>query len=471
VFTHGASDYLAPLTVALDSGDGLDFADALDQLNLNLVNRTGQSKSAVIQDAGELSPSPVSYAQFDATNSTQWPVLPSPLTRIVAGGATDIMRLALRREAFDTDSYATVLTITDGAGTRIRVALSGTKLTNGTSVAQAAIASTGRRARTAAGGGSAAEAIAFAGLWVGTATITNVSEVHSGALVTNLYAYRTNANGFEVPIAISDSSIGVWTNPLPSLVTVVQTNGGLVLLTNTIPVTNLVVLATNKADGKPLAVRSHIERAPAGAATTPTASQYRLRLLVHVDTNGVSRLLKEVIQQWKDGTTTNDAQGFAVTATAGRNVLVTDPTLIGQFKGAIQRAGVSVGRRLSTAAFDFPGSELPLSGYFALGSVVRGTNLIGATLPTNPFLHKYHPDHDNLDAQYTGTAQPPEVYDVTRAIALEFAPADTNAPPGYGYNRMSGVYRETISGLHKTDLAVDGSFSLTRVATTGVLNQ
>lgn len=425
----------------------------------------------MIQDAAAPSPSPVSYAQFDATNGITWPALPSPWTRVEAGGVTDTLRLALRREAFDTDSYATVLTITDGVGTRIRVTVSGAKVTSGAPVIQSAIASSGKRPKAATGSGSAAEAIALAGLWVGTATITNVSEVHSGALVTNLYAYRTNANGAEVPIAISDTSIGVWTNPLPTRVTVLQTNGGLVLITNALPITNLVVLATNKADGKPLAVRSRIERAPVAATTTPTANPYRLRLLVHVDTNGVTRLLKEVIQQWKDGTTTNDANGFAATATPGRNVLVTDQTLIGQFKGAVQRAGVSVGRRLSTAAFDFPGNELPFSGYFALGSVVRGTNLIGATLPTNPFLHKYHPDHDNLDAQYTGTAQPAEVYDVTRAITFEFDSAGANAFPGYGYDRVSGVYRETISGLHKTDLAVDGSFILTRVATTGVLNQ
>ena len=41
----------------------------------------------------------------------------------------------------------------------------------------------------------------------------------------------------------------------------------------------------------------------------------------------------------------------AVTATPGRNVLVTDPVVIGQFKGAVARDGISVGRRLSTAAF------------------------------------------------------------------------------------------------------------------------
>ena len=465
VFTQGASDYLAPLTVVLDAGDGLDYSREINTLNLTLFNRAGQSRSALVTDASAPAASPLSYAVLDVVNGPTWPALPSPLVRLEAAGASEKLRLAIRREAFSVATYTTVLTITDGAGTRLRVPVSADKVLG--AGASAGSIKSGPRV----GGTPAAEASAHAGLWVGTATITNVSEVHSGALVTNLYAYRKNASGVEVPLAINDPSIGVWTNPQPSRITVVQTNGSLVLITNLAPITNLVVLATNKADGKALAVRTRIERAPASATTTPTASGYRLRLLLHVDTNGVTRLLKEVIQEWKDGTTTNNAQGFAVTATPGRNVLVTDPVVIGQFKGAVARDGISVGRRLSTAAFDFAGNELALSGYFALGSAVRGTNVVGATLPTNPFLHKYHPDHDNLDAQYVGTAQPPEVYDVTRAIAFEFSPADTNAPPGYGYNRVSGVYRETISGLHKADLAVDGSFNLTRVATTGVLNK
>ena len=458
VYTHGASDYLAPLTVALDSGDGLDFGREVDRLNLSLINRSGQALSAVIQDASAPAVSPLSYAQFDALNGTTWPALPSPLTRLEAGGVTDILRLAIRREAFTSDTYATVLTITDGLGTRIRLAATAAKVLAAVQTSQAT---------TNAGADAAAEAIALAGLWVGTATITNVSEVHSGALVTNLYAYLQETNA----VPISDPRIGVWTNPVPSSITVLQTNGSLLVLTNPVPVTNWVVLATNKADGKALAVRRWIERAPASASTTPTASQYRLRLLVHVGTDGVSQLLKEVIQEWQEGTTTNNAQGLAVTATPGRYVLVTDPALLGQFKGSIMRDGVMVGRRLSTAAFDFPGNELPLSGSFALGSVVRGTNVVGANLPTNPFLHKYHPDHDNLDAQFVGTAQPPEVYQVTRVLTFEFAPAPANAPPGYGYNQVGGVYRETIRGLHKEDLAVDGSFSLVRVAMTGVLNQ
>ena len=465
VFTQGASDYLAPLTAVLDAGDGLDFSHEINTLNLTLRNRTSQSLNAVVTDASAPALSPLAYALLDGTNGPTWPTLPSPLARLEAGGAFDTLRLAIRREAFEAASYTTVLTITDGAGTRLRVAVSADKVLG--AGALGGVAKSARVGRS----GPADEASSHAGLWVGTATITNVSEVHSGALVTNLYAYRANGNGVEVPLPLTDPSIGVWTNPLPSRITVVQTNGSLVLITNVSLVTNLVVLATNKADGRALAVRTRLERAPASATTTPTASGFHLRVLLHVDTNGVTRLLKEVIQEWQDGTTTNNSQGFAGTATPGHNVLVTDPVAIGQFKGAVQRDGVSVGRRLSTAAFDFPGNELPLYGYFALGSAVRGTNVVGATLPTNPFLHKYHPDHDNLDAQYVGTAQPPEVYDVTRAISFEFALPEAQAPPGYGYSRISGVYRETISGLHKSDLAVDGSFSLTRVTTTGVLNQ
>jgi hypothetical protein len=209
---------------------------------------------------------------------------------------------------------------------------------------------------------------------------------------------------------------------------------------------------------------------------TPTRSNFDLRLLVHVDINGQARLLKEVIQMWQNGTATNDANGRAVTDKAGRFVLLTDDTLIPQFQGASLRDGTPVGRRLSSASFDFDGgatNALPMSGAFSVGRSNRCAIFLEPNFATNPFKHRFHPDHDNLDASYAGFRE--EAYRIVRNIELHYSPTDpvgqANASLDYGYNVLGGIYRENIGGLHRTNIVAEGTFRLTRVSNTPVLNQ
>ncbi|MEK7677548.1 MAG: hypothetical protein AAB676_17100 [Verrucomicrobiota bacterium] len=211
------------------------------------------------------------------------------------------------------------------------------------------------------------------------------------------------------------------------------------------------------------------------ANPTPTKSDFKLRLLIHVDTNGMPRLLKEVLQMWKEGTYTNDANGDKVVDQPGRYVLLTDETLISQYHGATVRDGAEVGRRLSTVGFDFsssaPNNFLVLAGQFGIGHTLDGAITLTPDFATNPFKHKYHPDHDNLDATFQNYRA--EAYEVTRAFALVFTASDPAGAtaPDYGYGVLAGNYLETIIGLHKNPLIASGTFRLTRVAMIGVLNQ
>jgi hypothetical protein len=247
-----------------------------------------------------------------------------------------------------------------------------------------------------------------AGLWVGSVSLNAVSEVNSGNLVTN-------------PLTHAVTRVGVSTNP------------------------------------------------------TPTRSEATLRLLLHVDTNGTTRLLKEVIQMWQDGITGLDSNGLDVVVERGRFVLLTDDRLIPQFRGAALRDGVPVGRRLSTVGYDFeagPGATtLPMAGHFAISNKLSATLTLSATAPTNPFRHQYHPDHDNLDATFRNFKA--EAYAVARHIELRFAASDPTgrSAPSFGHDTMAGTYREHVSGLHKDDIHVAGTFRLQRVAITPVLNQ
>lgn len=208
---------------------------------------------------------------------------------------------------------------------------------------------------------------------------------------------------------------------------------------------------------------------------TPTKSEMNLRLLIHVAANGQARLLKEVIQMWRNGTYTNNANGDRVADTPGEYVLLTDDTLIPQFGGAVLRDGAAVGRRISTVGYDFPSTTtnnfLNLTGTFAVGQKLTGTLAMPYDAPTNPFMHKFHPDHDNLNARFDGPAI--ESYPTSRQIELSFAsspPAGGAVTADFGYNLMGGTYRETMTGLHKKAINVSGTFRLNRVSQIAQLN-
>jgi hypothetical protein len=420
IYTRGASEYPGPLAVRAELGDGLDYGTAADTLRLILENHRESPQAVQVQDLVAPEANALSYSVFNPTNGFEWLPLftnpPAPTAVTMEAGQQWNWRLAIRREALSNETYTTLLEVKDGLGVRYLVPVSASKVpAGGTGGGQVAGAS---RLKDPA----EEEARTHAGLWVGTATINAVSEAHSGSLIVVSNAW--------VPESLTTNAGVVTTNWMAK--TYVRTNVSL----------------------------------------TPTAAagEFPLRLLLHVDANGRTRLLKEVIQMWQNGTTTNNAQGYAVMATPGRFVLVTDPTRLPQFTGATLRDGIPVGRRLSSAAFDFADNELPLGGNFALNQRLEGSLTVTPNSPTNPFRHKYHPDHDNLNARYDGTADPPEVYTVTREFELRFSPPPTNAPPGYGYNLIDGTYRETLTGLHRTNIVVSGPFRLQRIATTGVLN-
>ncbi len=136
-------------------------------------------------------------------------------------------------------------------------------------------------------------------------------------------------------------------------------------------------------------------------------------------------------------------------------ILVTDPSLLPGLGGAIRRSGKLVGQRFATAAYDFPGNELVLNGGIGQNFACNGTLALPADAATNPFRHKYHPDH----AQ--GIA-------ITRALSLKFTRAMVNVN---GVDQLNGDYEETLTGLHVTALTARGTVLLNRLSPVGVLNQ
>lgn len=211
----------------------------------------------------------------------------------------------------------------------------------------------------------------------------------------------------------------------------------------------------------------------AGVVPEPALQSFSQRFLVHVDVTGQARLIKDVIQMWEEGTLvpSADSPGFNEVAESGRYVLLTDPSLIGLYTGAINRAGQSVGQRFSTVAYDFPGDALLFEGEFVPGGEITTTLVIEPDLPTNPFLHRYHPDHDNKDEQFLNFQL--EAYQVVREMRLTLAENDPRGvnTPAWGESLVGGFFEESITGLHKNPIFTSGEFRFRRISRVPVLNQ
>lgn len=211
------------------------------------------------------------------------------------------------------------------------------------------------------------------------------------------------------------------------------------------------------------------------AAPQPAGSEAQFRLLVHVNGQGQSRLLQNVVVMWKNGTTKPDPADpdKLVVDEPGRYVLLTDASLIPNFSGAAVRDGQQVGRRLSSTAFAFK-NPIAMSGAGEFGAnTVSCLVSLGFDDPLNPFKHKFHPDHNNLDEHYAQTLpEGAESFTVQRALQLEFQPDDPNGfkIPGWGDMQLGGKYRETITGIHKSPIFVEGTFRLQQASRVTVLN-
>lgn len=192
----------------------------------------------------------------------------------------------------------------------------------------------------------------------------------------------------------------------------------------------------------------------AGDSTVASAAggQFSFNVILHADSNGVVRLLKEVTLMQKAGATNDVVQVVALT----------DDRLIPAFQGLVKRSGKLVGIRYASPFFQFSGDALPMSGGIGSGFGVATTNLMPASLPAHPFRHGYHPVHkDPRDMQGIP-------YDVERRIQIQFSESTTL--PGEGRDRLKGTYRETIRGLHRATLLTEGELTLERVSLVNRLN-
>jgi hypothetical protein len=140
-------------------------------------------------------------------------------------------------------------------------------------------------------------------------------------------------------------------------------------------------------------------------------------------------------------------------------------------------------RRLS--AVHLPTSDAlgpwAFTGAMQEGSTLVATIDLGYADPTsNPFVHTYHPDHDNIDNRddtfRTLLPSGKESYDLRRVMTLSFtAPGTDFESRTRGGTTLVGDYAETVSirngGTVLKQFNVLGTFGLTRIANTATLAQ
>lgn len=192
-----------------------------------------------------------------------------------------------------------------------------------------------------------------------------------------------------------------------------------------------------------------VSQVPGGSGST-TSQPFPLTFLMHVDAAGKATLLSQAFTGRL--TTEGNPPGIAV-----KENLVLAP---GQ-------SDIEPRRYVSC--------QLPLdlaiggSGEVATGSSVTWNISITFSDPTNPFVHAYHPDHDNLDAAFKSrAAEGEESYSIRRTCSFEF----TATPPsgasisGWGTTVLGGNYTETLTGLNSRPLEVSGTFIMGRISET-----
>lgn len=211
------------------------------------------------------------------------------------------------------------------------------------------------------------------------------------------------------------------------------------------------------------------------AGTTPTdvSQPFPMKFMFHVDASGQVKLLKEVLIMWKAGVMAPSADNpeFMELVQPGEEVLITNPSLIPQYDGVSLRDGQPVAVRHSTVAYDFNDNEEAMTGGVGFNQSLAVVLELDPQSPSNPFRHKYHPDHDNLDPQFLQYRE--EAFRVTRTMQLTFTPTDPSGqtPPDWGDSQMGGTFLETFSGLHKNPIFVSGEFRAIRISDVSALNQ
>jgi hypothetical protein len=159
-------------------------------------------------------------------------------------------------------------------------------------------------------------------------------------------------------------------------------------------------------------------------------STFPLRLIVHNPASGNAALLQRIYVGVDEAT----------------NVIVASR------ESALNSAYLGASRRISAAHLPWTKENTPWSFDGSLTGSTTLTTIVTldyADQESNPFLHTYHPDHDNLDSSFESVvARGRESYTVERIVMLNITPSAVDGSDFEAGDRtIKGTYAETITVL------------------------
>ena len=398
VYTRGASQFLAPVEASFQGLNELRYPVGSDTKELELrftgsSNTPASRSSAVLGHVLGNQSLPLRFNEFSPQDGTTWRDLPNGFPVSPQGGlARRTVRLAAARERIPGLAYQGIMTLR-GAG-----ALHYVPVTMDRDEADV--------------GAVQDQPFNPVGLWLGTVSITHVSEVNG--LTTN-YVVAT--------------------------------------------VTNVVNGVTNRVEHASTEVRNVV----VGSRPTSVRDPFDLRILLHVDTQGVCRLLEQVTLLSTPPALGSDDPG-------GDPVLLTGAAGFSRYRGVALRGRDLVGRRYSTPFFPmWKTNGIPFDAPLSLGGTLQASWSLPADAAVNPFKHRYHPDHDNLDASFRVYRN--EGYALRRTVKLTVPERQaSNIRAGVGQDDIEGLYEEVVQGVHRTPMTVRGAFQIKRILAVGALD-
>jgi len=237
------------------------------------------------------------------------------------------------------------------------------------------------------------------------------------------------------------SALSIATNSVASTNYVVTT---LALSTNALYFITTNLLVTSSSNYVVTAVNTNL-----GAVPVP----FPLRLIIFNDGTN-SSLLQRVYYGYQNG---------------GTNLVVATT------QTALDPAQLGTARRISAAHMPWTAANnpIPFSGQLDLGGTLTASFYEDyGDQAANPFLHTYHPDHNNLDLTKSPPQELPvgsQSFDISRQITLTVAPNTSDfLSLTAGNTSLAGTYQETVTltglgGATRTFTSA-GAFSLTRIS-------
>ena len=269
-----------------------------------------------------------------------------------------------------------------------------------------------------------------AGLWAGAAVLTQVDNIDpisfTGSISGTVLTVTDVTRGFlRAGLPITGTNVAAGTTVVAQL----TNTSGTAWKKGTYTVSTSQTVSSN-----PMAMFA--------TSTQGTPSPFTERLVIHQDSQGAVRLLQSAVIGKKPDNT------LAVAASEGSFT-----------------AGAALSRM---ASVHFP-KDTVASGAGSLGTAgdLTFTVDLGHNDDSNPFVHRYHPDHDNLDERFETTYTVPgkESNRITRSLKLSFISANPiGFDPAWGGTTLGGNYEEIITGLRSLPIVTRGAFVLQRAS-------